>query len=73
MGIRLNLDPTVKRVIVIGILLTIKDIMIGLLFYTKQGLIPEPVELYTILLSAFLSLVILLLAFLQTGEIPPQE
>lgn len=72
MKVRLNLDPTAKRVITIAILLCIKDILIGLLYYTKQGLIPEPTELYTIMLSAFLSLVILLLAFLQTGEIPTE-
>lgn len=72
MGLRLNLDPTAARVLAIAICLTIKDIFIGLLFYTKQGQIPEPVEIYTIVLSAGLTLVIYVLAFLQTGEMPTE-
>jgi len=71
--LRINVDPTLRRVLSIAILLVAKDITTGLLIYTQQGAMPTIAELSTILLSAILSLVIFLLAFLQTGEVPPTE
>jgi len=72
-GFRLDLDPTIARVVVIAILLFCESLLGGILVVLNQGTMPTLVQFCTILCVALLTLVTFLLTFFRTGQIPEEE
>ena len=69
MTIRMVLNPTPLRVLLIGILMCVESILGGLLIILQSGRLPNEVELTTLLTVAVLTGVTFFMAFLRTGEL----
>jgi len=66
--LKFELDPTVPRVVTIGILLFFEALIGGILVVLNDGAMPTNVQWLTILLVAALTIVTYYLSFLRTGE-----
>jgi len=64
-----DLDPPLRKVIIIGVLIFVEAVLFGYLVYTQYGVELELKHMTTILCVAGLTLVTYLLAFLRRGEI----
>lgn len=71
MGLKLNLDPSVPKVVVIAILLFIEGLAVPAYTITQQGRIPTETEWVNFILGAIIQLVTYLLTFL--GYTPTEE
>jgi len=63
MKVKLDLDPTVPRVVIIGMLIFLEALIVPLIALTSRGVEPTMLELCTILLVALLALVTYLMSF----------
>lgn len=70
MKMKFDLDPTVPRVVIVGILIFLEALIVPLIALTSRGVEPTMLELCTILLVALLALVTYLMSFfkVETGE-----
>ena len=64
MGFKLNLDPSVPKVVVIAILLFFEGFCIPAYTITQQGRFPEPIEWTAFFFGAIIQVVTYLLTFL---------
>lgn len=70
---RMNLDPTVPKVVIIALLIFGEGIAIPLYTVTTQGRMPTEFEAIGFVCSAFVQLATYLLTFLQTGKTEPEK
>ena len=64
---RLDLDPTPQRVLIIAVLEFLAAFITGLYLILQSGNMPSEIQLLTIFLAAALQLILFLLAFVK-GE-----
>lgn len=67
---RIDLDPTPQRAVLIGVLLFLESFIGGLLTLLQNTEDPTMVQICIVLLVACLQLVTFLSAFLRTGDLP---
>lgn len=70
MVLKFELDPTLPRVLVIGILMFFEALLIPIYAKLQSGAYPTELEFVTYLVAAVLILITYLLAFVKTGEPP---
>lgn len=68
---KLRLDPTVPKVVIIALLLFGEAIAINAYAIMEQGRFPSSVEWGTFIVGAFIQLATFLLTFLETGTTTP--
>ena len=68
MGWKVDLDPTYRRVVVIGVLIFLETLLGNLMVLLQEGALPTPIQALTIACVAGLSLVTYFLAFLRKEE-----
>lgn len=67
---RIDLDPTPERAVLIGVLLFLESLIGGLLTLLQNTSDPTLNQLLIVILVACLQLVTFLSAFLRTGDLP---
>jgi len=76
MKMKLDLDPTIPRVVIVGMLIFLEALIVPLIALTSRGVEPTMLELFTILLVALLALVTYLMSFFHVeseGKKPNAE
>jgi protein-S-isoprenylcysteine O-methyltransferase Ste14 len=68
--VKLNLDPTLPKVVIIAVLLFAEGIAIPSYTVITQSRWPTTLEFTGFVLSAFIQLITFLLVFLETGQAP---
>ena len=68
MKLRFDLDPTLGKVAVIGLLMFLESLLVPTYAKLQGGSFPTPIEFCTYLIAAVLVLITYLLAFVKTGE-----
>jgi len=66
--LKLNLDPTLQRVALIGFLMMVELILIKLIEILVQNRQPTPIEVELLFAEGLLVLVTYVLAFVKLGE-----
>ena len=66
--IKFDLDPTVPKVVLIGICIFIEALIGGILVITNEGKMPNPIQWLTILCVATLATVLHFSTFLRGEE-----
>ena len=70
---RMNLDPTIPKVVIIALLIFGEAIAIPAFTVTQQGRLPTYIEVLGFLCTAFVQVATYLLTFLQTGKTEVKE
>jgi hypothetical protein len=68
MKLRFDLDPTLSKVAIIGILMFLESLLVPIYAKLQTGSYPTPLEFFTYLIAAVLILITYLLAFVKTGS-----
>ena len=68
MKLKFDLDPTLPKVAVIGVLMFLEALLIPIYAVLQGGNYPTAIEFCTYLIAAILILITYLLAFVKTGE-----
>lgn len=66
MKLKFDLDPSLRKVVAIGILIFMESLLGGLLILSQEGTLPSLVQWITILTVAGLALVTYFLTFLRS-------
>lgn len=66
---RLDLDPTVPRIVIIAILIFVEGLLLPAYSVLQSGQLPTQIQWLTFLVGAILQLVTLLSAFIKGEEI----
>lgn len=69
----IDLDPTISKVVLIALLLTIEGICIPTYTVINQGRFPTELEFTGFILSAVIQLITFIVTFLKTGETPTDK
>lgn len=68
MGLKFNLDPTLPKVVVLGILMFLEALLVPTYAKLQAGSYPTTLEFVTYLIAALLILITYLATFVKTGE-----
>lgn len=68
---KLSLDPTLPKVVIIAILIALEAALVPTITITQSGRWPSTLEVATFSLTAIVQMITYLLLWLSTGEVPP--
>lgn len=71
MKLKFDLDPTLPKVAIIGMLMFLEALLIPIYAVLQGGNYPTAIEFCTYLIAAVLILITYLLAFVKTGSTEP--
>jgi len=73
MKVKIDFDPTVSRVVIIGLLIFLETLLMPIYGVLQSGRYPEVLEVVTYLFGAIITLITYLLAFVKTGQVEPAK
>lgn len=70
---KFDLDPTVPRVVIVGVLIFLEALLIPAYTVLQQGRMPTEIEWTMFIFGAMIQLVTFLMAFIKSGEVTIAE